>query len=169
MISLEKYKKKQTVKVKILEIDQEKEKIRLGIRELKKDPFQFFKNKKVSEIITVIVDSSSKYGIQVYVDNNKEFLISIKKNQLAREVENARPSRFVPGQKVDCQITELSEETRKVTLSIKALEEKASKEAVKKYGSTDSGALLGDILGPLIKKKKEKNKKIYNHSWSRVN
>ena len=74
------------------------------------------------------------------------------------EVENARPSRFAKGDKVDAMITELNKEKRKITLSMKALEEKQAKEAVKKYGSTDSGALIGDILGPLLKKKKTKDK-----------
>ena len=80
----------------------------------------------------------------------------IKKNQLAKEPENQRPSRFAKGDKCDCMIVELDKDKKKVTLSIKALEEKQSKEAVKKYGSADSGALLGDILGPLLKKKPKK-------------
>ena len=73
-------------------------------------------------------------------------------------MENARPSRFAKGDKVDAMLVEIDREKRKIVLSIKALEEKQSKEAVKKYGSTDSGALLGDILGPLLKKKKKTKK-----------
>jgi len=153
---IKKYNKKQNIKSKIIEINQEKEKIRLGIKQLEKDPFDFFMNKKVSDVITVFVDSSSKNGINVYA-GNKDFLILIKKNQLALEQENARTSRFAQGNKIDAMITLLDKEKRKVTLSIKALEEKQKKEAVEKYGSTDSGALLGDILGPLLKKKKKKN------------
>ena len=152
---LQKYKKNQNIKFKILEINQEKEKIRLGIKQLDKDPFEFFMNKNVSDTISVIVDSSSNNGINVYA-KNRDFLILIKKNQLAKDIENARPSRFVPGQKVDCMITELQKDKRKVILSIKALEEIEAKKAVKKYGSTDSGALLGEILGPLLKKKNTK-------------
>ena len=150
------YKKNQSVKFKILEINQEKEKIRLGIKQLADDPFEFFMNKKVSDVVTVIVDSSSNAGIQVYA-GNKNQLITIKKNQLAKESENARPSRFAKGDKIDALITELDSEKRKVVLSIKALEEKQTKEAVKKYGSKDSGGVLGEILGPLLKKKKKKN------------
>ena len=101
---------------------------------------------------------SAKNGIYVYA-GNKDHLLLIKKNQLAKDVENARPSRFAPGDKVDAMIVEVNKEKREVALSIKALEEKQSKEAVKKYGSTDSGALLGEILGPLLKKKKPKSKK----------
>ena len=155
---LQKYKKNQSIKFKILEINKEKEKIRLGIKQLEKDPFEFFMNKKKSEVVTAIVESSSKNGIYVYC-GNKNLIILIKKNQLAKEIENARPSRFARGDKVDAMITELETDKRKVTLSIKALEEQQTKETVKKYGSTDSGALLGEILGPLLKKKKPKSKK----------
>ena len=142
-----------------MEIDQEKEKIRLGIKQLEKDPFEFFQNKKVSDIITAIVDSSSKNGINVFI-GDKDLIIPIKKNQLAKENENQRPSRFAKGDKVDAMITELDKSKRKINLSIKALEEEQSKEAVKKYGSTDSGGVLGEILGPLLKKNKSpKDKK----------
>ena len=152
---LEKYKKNQQIKFKILEINQEKEKIRLGIKQLQNDPFEFFMSKKESEVITVIVDSSSKNGINVYA-GNKNQLILIKKNQLAKELENQRPSRFARGDKVDVMITELDKDNRKATLSIKALETKLTKDAVKKYGSKDSGGVLGEILGPLLKKNKKK-------------
>ncbi len=155
---LAKYKKNQTVQFRILEINEKKEKIRLGIKQLKDDPFEFFMNKKPQEVITVIVDHATKNGILVHT-GNKEQLYLIKKNLLAKEPENARPSRFAPGDKVDVMILELQKDKKEVVLSIKALEEKQSKDAVKKYGSTDSGALLGDILGPLLKKKKPKTKK----------
>ena len=152
------YKKNQLIKFKILEINKEKEKIRLGIKQLAEDPFEFFINKKVSNVVTAVVDSSSKNGIHVYV-GNKNLLLLIKKTQLAKEAENARPSRFARGDKVDAMIIELDKDKRKVALSIKSLEEKQKKETVKKYGSADSGALLGDILGPLLKKNKKKNNK----------
>ena len=150
---LKNYKKNQSLKCKILEVNQDKEKIRLGIKQLGNDPFDFFMSKKISDVVTAIVDSTSKNGINVYA-GNKNLLVLIKKNQLAKEPENQRISRFAKGDKCDCIIVELDKEKRKVALSIKALEEKQSKDAVKKYGSTDSGALLGDILGPLLKKKK---------------
>ena len=109
-------------------------------------------NKKLSDIVTVVVDYSSQNGIYVQV-GKKNLSILIKKNQLAKEPENQRPSRFVKGDKLDAIITELDKEKRKVSLSIKALEEKQTKEAVKKYGSKDSGGILGEILGPFLKKK----------------
>ena len=114
-------------------------------------------NKNLSDIITVVVDHSSQNGI--YVQAGKESLsILIKKNQLAKEIENQRPSRFVRGDKLDTMIIALDKEKKEISLSIKALEEKQAKEAVKKYGSKDSGGVLGEILGPLLKKKTKEKK-----------
>jgi small subunit ribosomal protein S1 len=155
---LENYKKNQLIKFKILEINQKKERIRLGIKQLTKDPFEFFANRKTSDVITVIVDNSANNGIYVNT-GDKNQTVFIKKNQLAKEPENQRPTRFAKGDKVDVMISELDKDKRTVSLSIKALEEQESKEAVKKYGSTDSGAKLADILGPILKKKKPKAKK----------
>ena len=152
---LEKYKKNQIVKFKILEIDQENEKIRLGVKQLTDDPFDFFMHKKLEDIVTAIVDSSTKNGIYVHV-GNKNLSILIKQNQLAKEIENARPSRFARGDKVDAMIIELDKDKKIVALSIKALEEKQEAVLKKKYGSKDSGGVLGEILGPLIKKKSKK-------------
>ena len=154
---LEKYKKNQQIKFKILEINQENEKIRLGIKQLSNDPFKFFMNKNLSDIVTVVVNHSSQNGIHVQVGRGN-LSILIKKNQLAKEIENQRPSRFVKGDKLDAIITELDKEKRKVSLSIKALEEKQAKETLKKYGSKDSGGVLGEILGPLLKKKSKSKK-----------
>jgi len=152
---LEKYKKNQIIKFKILEINTKDEKIRLGIKQLDQDPFEFFMNKNLSDIITVVVQSSGQNGIYVQV-GKKNLSIPIKKNQLAKELENQRPARFVKGDKLDVIITELNKDKRKVSLSIKALEEKQTKEVVKKYGSKDSGGVLGEILGPLLVKKNKK-------------
>ena len=152
---LKKFKKKDIVKFKILEINQEKEKIRLGIKQLTADPFEFFASKKVSDVITVIVDNAIKNGVYVNV-GNKMAPILIKKNQLAKEAENQRPSRFVKNDKLDAMITELDIDKKTVSLSIKALEDKEYAQNIKKFGSSDSGALLGDILGPLLKRKKPK-------------
>ena len=114
-------------------------------------------SKNLSDIVTVVVQSSTQSGTYVQV-GKKNLSILIKKNQLAKEIGNARPSRFVKGDKIDAMIVELDKNKRKVALSIKALEDKQTKEVVKKYGSTDSGALLGEILGPLLKKKNKKKK-----------
>ncbi len=115
-------------------------------------------NRKISDVVTCVVDSTSNNGIHVHV-GNKNLSILIKKNQLAKEPENARPSRFARGDKIDAMIYELNKDTKKVSLSIKALEERQTKEAIKKYGSTDSGGVLGEILGPLLKKNKNKSDK----------
>tara|TARA_B110000438_G_scaffold13375_1_gene12931 strand:+ start:21 stop:1733 length:1713 start_codon:yes stop_codon:yes gene_type:complete len=154
---LEKYKKNQQIKFQILEVNQESEKIRLGIKQLTADPFEFFMNKNLSDIVTVVVEHSAQNGIYVKVGMSN-LSILIKKNQLAKEAENQRPTRFVKGDKLDAVITELDKEKKKISLSIKALEEKQTKEAVKKYGSKDSGGVLGEILGPLLKKKTKEKK-----------
>ena len=127
------------------------------------DPFDFFANKKETDIVTSIVDSSSKNGIYVHV-GNKNLSIFIKQNQLAKESINARPSRFTRGDRVDSMIIEKNNSKKTITLSIKALEEKQSKDVLKKYGSEASGGVLGELLGPLIKKKKVKNNFIIS-SW----
>jgi small subunit ribosomal protein S1 len=155
---LEKYKKNQLIKFKILEINLKDEKIRLGIKQLAEDPFDFFANKKVSDIVTGIVQNSTQNGIYLQI-GKKNLSILIKKNQLAKEIENQRPSRFVKGDKLDALISEIDKEKRKVSLSIKALEEKQTKEAVKKYGSKDSGGILSDIFDFSKVKTKPKSKK----------
>ena len=154
---LKNYKKNQLIKFKIIEINQEKERIRLGIKQLAKDPFEFFMNKDLSDVVTVIVESSTKEGILVH-SGNKNLLLLIKKNQLAKEVENQRSSRFAKGNKVDAMIVDINKDKKRVTLSIKSLEEKLMKEQVEKYGSADSGGILGDIfnLKPLLNKKIKK-------------
>ena len=141
-----------------LEVNTKDDKIRLGIKQLEDDSFNFFRHLQVGDIVTSVVHSSSQNGVYVNV-GKKNFSILIKKNQLAKEPENQRPSRFVLGDKLDAMITELDKDKRKVVLSIKSLEEKEQKIAIKKFGSKDSGGVLGEILGPLLNKKKEKNKK----------
>ena len=114
-------------------------------------------NKDLSDIVTVVVNHSSQNGIYVQVGKGN-LSILIKKNHLAKEIENQRPSRFVKGDKLDAIITELDKEKRKVSLSIKTLEEKIERENIKKYGSKSSGAVLGDILGAVLKKNKKEEK-----------
>ena len=111
-------------------------------------------NKNLYDTVTDIVDSSNNNGIRVYI-GIKDLLLTINKNQLAKEPENARPSRFAKGDKVDAMITELDKDKKNVVLSIKALEEKEAKSLVKKFGSTESGAVLGAILGKALNFKKE--------------
>ncbi len=159
--SLKKYKKNDLVKAKLLEIDLEKEKIRLGVKQLDKDPFDFFLKKENKEIITATVMEVLKNGIKVSVGNDKNLLLTIKKNQLAKEIEDCRPEIFTKGNKVDCMIVDLDKEKRKASLSIKELEKYNEKIAIEKYGKdgSSSGAVLGDILGKVFKSKKKKEKK----------
>ena len=159
--NLKKFKKNDSVKAKLLEIDKDKEKIRLGIKQLEKDPFDFFLKKKNNEIITATVREVLKNGIKVSVGNDKNLLITIRKNQLAKEIEDCRPEIFTRGNKVDCMIVDLDQSKRKVGLSIRELEIHNEKIAIKKYGKdgTSSGRVLGDILGKVFKSKKDKDKK----------
>lgn len=152
--ALKQYNKNDNVKAKIIEIDENKEKLRLGIKQLENDPFDFFKDKAKSDIITVIVKEVTDGGILVRTEENGLSLL-IKKNQIAAEKGYVQTSRFAKGDKIDAMIIELNKDKRKVSLSIRALEEKLSQEAVKKYGSQDSGASLGEILGAVLKKKKK--------------
>tara|TARA_Y100001970_G_scaffold279477_1_gene386910 strand:+ start:4940 stop:6682 length:1743 start_codon:yes stop_codon:yes gene_type:complete len=159
--SLKKFKKNDALKAKILEIDREKEKIRLGIKQLEKDPFDFFVNKNNGDVVTATVKNVSKNGIKVSVGQDEKSLFTIKKSELAKDIENCRPEIFNMGNKVDCMIVGLDKEKRKASLSIKELELQNEKIAIKKYGkdATSSGQMLGDILGKVLGTKKKSNKK----------
>ncbi len=159
--NLKKYKKNDKLKVKIVEIDKDKEKIRLSIRHLEKDPFDYFENKKNGEVITAKVQSVLKNGIKVSPGNEEKIQVLIKKNDLAKDHENCRPEVFNPGNKVDCMITDLDFKKRKVYLSIKELEIQNEKRDIKKFGKdgSKSGAVLGDILGKVFSSKKKNKKK----------
>ena len=158
--NLNKFKKNDTLKAKILEIDKEKEKIRLGVRQLEKDPFDYFANKKDGDTVTAIVKEVLRNGIKVSVGQDDKSLFTIKKADLAKEIENCRPEVFNQGNKVDCMIVGLYKSKRKVSLSIKELEIQNEKIAIKKYGKggTSSGQILGDILGKAFGSKKSKKK-----------
>ena len=159
--SLKKFQKRSVIKAKILEIEREKEKIKLGIRQLQKDPFDYFNNKKNKEIITVTVKEVLKNGIKVSPGNEENLLITIKKSQLAKKIEDCRPEIFTPGNKIDSMIIDLDKDSRKVSLSIKELEEYNEKIAIEKYGKdgSSSGQVLGDILGKVFKSNKTKKDK----------
>tara|TARA_B100001250_G_C19771604_1_gene777417 strand:- start:42 stop:1775 length:1734 start_codon:yes stop_codon:yes gene_type:complete len=155
---LNKYKKGDKLKVKILEIKNNDQKVRVGLKQLQKDPFDWFKDKKINETITVKVISSDNKGLMVKPEGCElEFLI--KKSQIAMNASDARPSRFVGGERIDAAIADLNLDKRKVTLSIKLLEELQNKEAVSKFSSPLSGknlpfSSLSEKLDD-IKKKKE--------------
>ena len=155
---LNKYKKGEKIKVKVLEIKVSEQKIRVGLRQTKSDPLDFFKEKKVNQTVTVKVISTDNKGLIVRPEGcEMDFLI--KKSQIAINASDARPNRWTGGEKLDCAIAEINLDKRKVNLSIKLLEEIEKKEALEKYGSEGSGknlpfSSLSDEL-----KKKDKVKK----------
>ena len=138
---LKKYKKGEKIKVKILEIKKDDQKVRVGLKQLSKDPFDWFKNKKINDIITVKVISTDNKGLIVRPEECElDFLI--KKSNIAVNTSDARPSRFVGGERIDAAIAEINMEKRKVSLSIKLLEELQNREAVTKFSSPLSGKNL---------------------------
>jgi len=154
---LKKYKKGINLKVKILEINKDESKVRIGLKQLEKDPFDWFNGKKLNDTITVKVISSDNKGLMVKPEGSDlEFLI--KKSQIAVRTADARPSRFVGGERIDTAIAELNLEKRKVVLSIKLLEELQNKEAVSKFSSPLSGKNLpfSSLSDQLDDKKKDK-------------
>ena len=153
---LKKHKKGEKLKVRVLEIKKEEQKVRVGLKQLEKDPFDFFKGKKVNDIITVQVVSSDSKGLMVKPEGcDLEFLI--KKSQIAVSAADARPSRFVGGERIDSAISEINFDKRKVNLSIKLLEELQNKEAVDKFSSPLSGKNLP--FSSLSEKLDDKKKK----------
>ena len=153
---LSNYKKGDVVKTKVLDVSVENERISLGIKQLEPDPFADGSLKlKRGMIITCVVEDVIEQGLDVEVnDGLKGF---IRKSELSRDRAEQRPDRFAKGDKVDAQITNIDKKSRKITLSIKAREILEEKKAMKDYGSSDSGATLGDILGVALNA--ENNKK----------
>ena len=138
---LKKYKKGEKLKVKILEIKSSDQKVRVGLKQLQKDPFDWFNDKKINDAITVKVISSDSKGLIVKPEGcDMEFLI--KKSQIAMSSSDARPSRFVGGERIDAAISDLNIEKRKVSLSIKLLEEIMNAKAIKEHSSPLSGKNL---------------------------
>jgi len=138
---LTKYKIGDKLKVKVLEIKTPEQKIRVGLRQTKPDPLDWFKDKKVNQTITVKIISTDNKGLIVRPEGC-EMDFDIKKSQIAINAADARPSRFTGGERIDCAISEIDLKKRKVVLSIRLLEEIEKKEALEKYGSEGSGKNL---------------------------
>ncbi len=146
------YKKGDIVKAKVLDIDVEKERISLGIKQLTGDPMDKVGPLKKNDIVTCTVTEVNDGGIEVSLaDGVRAF---IRRSDLARDRADQRPERFGVGDKVDAIVTNVDKASRKISLSIKAREVAEEKEAVAQFGSSDSGASLGDILGAALKKRK---------------
>ena len=154
---LKKYKKGDKIKVKVLEIKASEQKIRVGLKQTQVDPLDWFKDKNKNQIITVKVISTDNKGLIVRPEGC-EMDFQIKKSAIAINSADARPSRWTGGEKLDCAIAELDLAKRKVTLSIKLLEEIEKKEALDKYGSEGSGKNLPFSSLSEDLKKKEKDK-----------
>ncbi|HVZ29262.1 MAG TPA: 30S ribosomal protein S1 [Asticcacaulis sp.] len=148
-----KYKKGDVVKTKVLDVDVEKERISLGIKQLGSDPMTGDTFKK-GQTVTVTVTEVTSGGIEVkFGEDNAPMSTFIRKSDLSRDRNEQRVERFAVGDRIDAQVTNVDKAARKVSVSIKALEMAAEKEAIEQYGSQDSGASLGDILGAALRDK----------------
>jgi len=166
---IDEYKKGDIVKAKVLDVDMEKERISLGIKQLANAPASAAAapttspkagddaaaapggpDLKKGVVVTCEVTEVKDGGIDVVVSGT-DLTSFIKRGELARDRADQRPERFAVGEKVDARITQYDRRTQKVTVSIKALEVAEEKEAIAQYGSADSGASLGDILGAALK------------------
>jgi small subunit ribosomal protein S1 len=153
---MEEYKKGDMVRAQVLDVDVEKERISLGIKQLEGDPFatESAGDIKKGAVVTGEVTEVKEAGIDVKIIGT-DLTAFIKRSELARDRGEQRPERFAVGEKVDARVTQFDRRTHKITVSIKALEVAEEKEAIAQYGSSDSGATLGDILGTALKKKAE--------------
>jgi len=152
------YKKGDMVKVKVLDVDVEKERISLGIKQLTNDPFEgALTSVRKGDVVTCTVTQITDGGIEVMVSDG--VIGFIRKAELARDRGDQRPDRFAVGEKVDARVTAVDRATRKITLSIKAREVEEEKQAMAEFGSSDSGASLGDILGAAIRKARQNETK----------
>ena len=155
---IEEYKKGDMVKAQVLDVDAEKERISLGIKQLQSDPMASAGEIKKGDVVTCEVVEIKESGIDVKIVGT-DLIAFVKRSELARDRNDQRTERFQVGQKVDARITQFDRRTRKVAVSIKALEMAEEKEAIAQYGSSDSGATLGDILGTALKRKGEETEK----------
>jgi len=150
--ALRNYRKGEEVEAAVLAIDVEKERISLGVKQLAGDPMESAGDLKKGSVVTCEVTEVKESGIDVKIVGT-ELSAFIKRADLARERGEQRPERFSVGQKVDARVTQFDRKTHKVGVSIKALEVAEEKEAIAQYGTADSGASLGDILGAALKQR----------------
>jgi small subunit ribosomal protein S1 len=168
---IEEYKKGDKVNAQVLDVDVEKERISLGIKQLTGGAAEAGAaaagapaeagaagDLKKGVVVTCEVMDVKEGGIDVKIVGT-DFSSFIKRSELARDRSEQRPDRFAAGQKVDARIIQFDRRAHKITVSIKALEVAEEKEAIAQYGSSDSGATLGDILGTALKRKGEESEK----------
>ena len=152
--AIQDYKKGDMVKAVVLEADADKERISLGIKQLSDDPLKSDGGLKKGARVTCEVLDVKDNGLEVKLSDS-DVTTFIRRSDLSRDRSEQRPERFAPGEKVDAVVTQVDPSSRRINVSIKALEIAEEKEAVKQYGSTVSGASLGDILGAALDKAKE--------------
>jgi len=148
---MKEYKKGDVVKAKVLDVDPEKERISLGIKQVGSDPMDSVGEINRGDDVTCTVTAIESGGIEVQVGGEGGPKAFIRKSDLSKERGEQRPERFAVGDKVDARVTGFDKVSRRISLSIKAREAAEEKEAVEQYGSADSGASLGDILGAALK------------------
>lgn len=151
--AIKKYKKGDEVEAKVLDVDVEKERISLGIKQVAGDPLAANEGIRKGQTITCTIVEVATGGIEVSFGQDNVMRAFIRKSDLSRDRAEQRPDRFAVGDRVDAAVTAIDKATRKVSLSIKALEMAEEKDAIAQFGSSDSGASLGDILGAALKKK----------------
>ena len=151
---IKKYKVGDTIKAKI--ISNENDKVALSVREISGNPFDELKSKNKGDIVTCNVIETGDYGVKVRV-GDKGPITTIKKNDLALRKTDARPDRWAKNDKLDASITLLDLTNYKLNLSIRSMEEEIEREAMEKYGSKDSGASLGAILGKALGREKKED------------
>ncbi len=159
--AMAKFNKGDVVKAKVLDVDVEKERISLGIKQLASDPAAAVLDKvKKGEIVTCVVTAVQSNGIEVKVDDMLTGFI--RRAELARDKADQRPDRFSVGEKIDAKITAVDRAARKLSLTIKGKEVDEDKQAIEEYGSADSGASLGDILGAAIRRRTQAAAEIFD-------
>jgi small subunit ribosomal protein S1 len=153
-VAMNRYSKGQVIKAKVLDVDVEKERISLGIKQLEADPAaEVLDRVRKGDIVTCVVTKIEANGIEVKVE---EVLTGfIRRAELARDRADQRPDKFAIGEKVDARVTAVDRAARRLALTIKGKEIEEEREAMREYGSADSGASLGDILGAAIRRRRE--------------
>ncbi len=152
---IEEYKKGDRVRAKVLDVNVDKERISLGVKQLEGDPMDTAGDLKKGSVVTCEVTEVKESGIDAKIVGT-DLTTFIRRSELARDRGEQRPERFAVGQRVDGRVVQFDRRTHKVQVSIKALEVAEEKEAIAQYGSSDSGATLGDILGTALKRATEK-------------
>ena len=152
--AIQRYRKGEMVKAKVLDVDVEKERVSLGIKQLGGDPVGEGDTYKKGQTVTLTVTSIESGGIEVkFGEDDAPVTSFVRKSDISRDRNEQRPERYAVGDRVDAQITGIDKATRRVSVSIKALEMADEKEAIDQFGSSDSGASLGDILGAALREK----------------